>query len=109
MSTGRFDPREGEDYGVCTDCGLKLATWDDAQQHMIATTPPTGGSHTVSGTNPTRESRIRSRVADAIEDAIRDALDDLQGDVDRGDLTEEEVATALTGWPEFAEAWDEDN
>lgn len=104
---GRFDPREGENYRSCKTCGITLATADDAKTHRSETYEPSvnGKSHTTVGNNPDRESRIQSHVDSAVEAAISDALDDLQGDIERGHLTEDKVIEALNWHSEFADAW----
>ena len=108
---GRFDPREGEDYGKCETCGMKLTTSEAADEHRAETMDesPARRSHRTVGANPDRQSRIQSHVDSAVESAISDALDDLQGDIDRGDLTEEEVLDALRWHGDFADAWEASN
>lgn len=106
---GRFDPREGEDYGACVDCGLALATNEDAKEHRTETMQPGRSSRRTRGTNPDRASRIQSHIDSTVEAAISDALDDLQGDIDSGHLTEEEVVAALGWYSDFADAWKEQN
>lgn len=108
---GRFDPREGEPHGRCVTCGIVLATEDDAAAHRTETfdTSTNRRSHTTSSTNPTRAQRIQSHVDSAVESAISDALDDLQGDIDSGHLTEDEIAEALRWHSDFADAWKEQN
>jgi hypothetical protein len=103
---GRFDPREGEPYGKCVTCGITLQTNRDGVEHRAATRPAgVGKSHATQATNPDRESRIQRHVDSAVESAISDALDDLQGDVDRGDVTEAEIAEALRWHTDFHKEW----
>ena len=74
----RFDPVEGEPYGVCATCDIALATREDADAHRTATLPADGGfSHSTRARNPTREERVQHMVDDAVQAAISDALDDV--------------------------------
>lgn len=102
----RFDAREGEEYGVCVDCGVALATEDDARQHRIDTMPEGGRSHRTRGTNPTRAQRIQSFVDGVVENAIQQALDEVRSCINRGDLTADEATEALNWHSAFADAWD---
>lgn len=104
MTSTRFDPLPGEAYGSCVDCGISLATSDDADAHRRESYR-NGSSHTTRGTNPDRERRIQSHVNDVVSMAIADALDDLQGDIDNGHITEEEMVDALRWHSDFADAW----
>lgn len=109
--TGRFDPNPGEPYGTCVDCDAKFDTADDARIHMTETmlAARSASSHTVRATNPPREQRIRAEVASRISSAIDDAFQDLERLVDRGDLTPDEVKTALrySGPSDLEDDWDE--
>ncbi|MGN7861475.1 hypothetical protein ACTJI8_12915 [Microbacterium sp. 22303] len=106
--SGRFDPREGENYGECMDCGIALTTGADAEAHRAETMAGAPRSHRTRGMNPDRESRIRSHVDAVVSAAISDALDELQGDIDDGHATEEEIVTALAWHSDFASEWKED-
>lgn len=101
----RFDTREGEKYGVCVTCGIQLATAAEAKEHRMKTLEESVDRKSHSTVGSDRESRIQSHIDSAVESAISDALDDLQGDVDRGDLTEDEVAEGLRWHSEFLDAW----
>lgn len=103
----RFDPRPGEDHGMCVDCGIPLATSVDAAAHRQATMAPGRSSHRTRATNPDRGDRIESHVDSVVERAISHALDELQGDIDRGLVTAEEIVGALWRHDEFLEAWKE--
>lgn len=56
-------------------------------------------------TNPTRAHRVQSMVDNVVWAAMTDALDELQGEVERGDVTEAEIVEALSWYPYFADGW----
>lgn len=118
------DTETGTEYAVCVTCGVKLATPDDARAHGTETLEAakaanpdwvtkgqiSGHAHRV--VNPTPEElekrRIRRAVGDAVDDALTDAIDKLWRRIDRGDVTEEEVAVELRhSYPDFADAWED--
>ena len=112
--TTRFDPVAGEPYGLCAECGMTMATEDDAREHMSTTfeaAKAKGGSkgHGVRITNPGRGARIEREVSSLVDDSIQRAMEDIDNLVERGDATTEEINEALRWYSDFHEAWDEYN
>lgn len=112
--TSRFDPAPDGDYGVCAQCGINLATQDEANAHMSATfedAKAQGHSrgHGVQVLNPDRKARIEREVGGVVDRAIQRAMDDLDDLVSRRHVSAEEVRKALTWYTDFQEAWDEYN
>lgn len=112
MSTN-FSPEEGALYARCSTCGKGLADETAVRAHVEETMTPTGEtdviarSHTVRYLHPDREDPVRSHVRSAVDDAITDACDELSNLLGTDGLTYDEVAKALQGYPDFAEAWEE--
>ena len=111
MST--FDPIPGKPYGTCLTCSLDIETEEASREHMSQTLDEAKArgeeprSHRVTITNPPRTDRIRARVACIVEDAINESMYDLDRLVDRGEVTEAEIAEALRWHPDFADAREE--
>lgn len=53
------------------------------------------------------EVRPEDRVAREVEEAITRFCERMDRSVDRGEITEDQVSSALTGYPDFADSWDE--
>lgn len=110
-------------YAHCTkpDCGKTFDNREDAQKHSSDTldaakieNPNWSGSisgHGFQVDNPTdeerRANRVRSAVSWAIESAVDRFIESMERDVDRGEITAEEVREELRGHYDFADAWDE--
>lgn len=109
--------QETKPYARCNTCGIDLPTKDEYSAHMDATMEPTGvpgitsRSHSTTVVNPTPEeaevNRVRRIVGHAVDEALQRACEDLDDDVRRGRITEEQVKHELSGYPDFADAWDE--
>ena len=105
-------------YAECVECGEKTNTRAAALAHSSSTMQASGADsgvtasgHSFTVVNPTpdelNQRRIDSKVNWAIDDAIQSAIEELERDVERGDITAAEVASALNAYPDFADAWDE--
>lgn len=104
----QFDPIPNKPYGKCNDCGLIINTEQDRRDHMRETRGQIkmnreSASHGIIIHNPPRARRIQRGVEAIVEEAIHIAMSDLE---DLG-LTDEEISDALTGHPEFKDAWEE--
>jgi hypothetical protein len=102
--TNKFDPKEGVDYGRCNDCDAKLPTNEESSNHMSETFKD-GKSHSVRVLNPDRHERIQREVDDEVSDAVQRAMEELDGLVERGDASAEEIFQALGWHSDFADAW----
>ena len=102
-----FDPDPDKAYAECITCGISLTTEDDGNAHMQETRLGANRSHSIRVTNPNRDTRIRSRVERFIEAATERAMEDMDRLVDSGDVTEDEIKTALWGWPDFRDSREE--
>jgi hypothetical protein len=108
MATTRFDPKPGRIYGKCRDCGIEIATQELSRQHLDGTSSKHGSrSHSVIVLNPSRQSQISSHIAWRLDVAINAAFEDLMRDVERGDLTVEEISGEMYSYPDFSDGWDE--
>lgn len=112
--TDRFNQDLGLEYGKCGTCEVELQTEVDANEHVSATFEEAKAQgetrgHSVRVLNPTRERRISSEVGSTIADAIEDALDQLDRLVASNHATEGEITTALRGYSDFADAWEDRN
>lgn len=105
--TGKYDQIEGVPYGRCVDCGIELATDADGIAHRAATMGPSGQgpSHSTRAENAPRAQRIQQMVDHTVYDAIEEALDKLRDEIDRGDVTADEVREALRWHSDFGDAW----
>ncbi|MGP7812386.1 hypothetical protein [Glutamicibacter soli] len=106
--SNRFDPEAGKDYGRCRDCDLTLETREDAESHMHSSMQDDGrggrASHSVSVLNPPRQARIDSEVRWAVSGALDDAVAQLERLL--RDASEDEISSALSGYPDFRDAWE---
>ena len=107
-----FDPIPGRSYGTCLTCSLDIETEEASREHMSQTFDEAKArgestSHRITITNAPRADRIRARVACIVEDAINESMRDFDRLVDRGDITEAELAEALRWHPDFADAREE--
>lgn len=108
MRGSRFDPDPSKPYGRCKTCGIELGTQGDARSHMDDTMRASGGkSHSVWIANPNRATRIKWEASRIVDSAIDRALEEFDDLVQRGQLTNEEVAEALHMHPDFADAWED--
>lgn len=110
--TTRFDPVAGEDYGLCTDCGVSLASEGEAHTHMSSTfheAEAKGGSkgHRISILNPSRGTRVERGVRWIVEDAVRRAVEEIDDLVEQGHASTDEIREALRWYSDFSDAWDE--
>lgn len=106
--TGKYDQIEGVPYGHCADCGIELATDEDGAAHRAETMGPSGHgpSHRTRAENAPRAERVQRMVDHTVYDAIEEALDKIREEIDRGDVTTEEVREALRWHSDFSDAWD---
>lgn len=112
MSTTRFNADPDADYGKCQTCGVSLPTQEDSNAHGLAVLkePTLDGekaAHTISVLNPTRERRISSAIGNIISDALEEAMDEIDRLLDKDHVNHQEIETALQGYPDFAEAWED--
>lgn len=94
-----FNPETDQPYGECTDCHQVFATEPLADEHM------TTKHHTIYITNPSRADRIDMFISERFDDLVDDFLAKLNGYVLKGDLTGEEVASALNGLADPSAQW----
>jgi hypothetical protein len=113
--SARFDQNPDEPYGFCLTCkdaGIDLPFADQpAMSAHLSETFEAGGrvngkGHSGRVTNATREERIRRHMGSLVDDALYDFLESVERDVERGDLTEDEVGPGLVYYSDFRDAWD---
>lgn len=110
--TGRFTPAEGEPYGRCAVCGLGLADRAAASDHGRETMVPTGAGtgviargHRIHVLNPPREDLVSRAVSSVVDDAVVEAVNHLLGMLGDDGLSEEEVTSSLSSYPDFLDEW----
>lgn len=105
-----FDPVEGVDYGLCTECGAEMKTFEDARSHQFKTLNESEGvnrkSHSIRVLNAPREIRIKSKIMEMVGDALDNLNIDLEDLVNDGHLTEDEITEALRGCDSPSDSWD---
>ena len=110
--TGRFTPAEGEPYGRCAVCGLGLADRAAASEHGRETMAPTGAGtgviargHPIHVLNPPREDLVGRAVSFVVDDAVVEAVNHLLGMLSDDGLSEDEVTSSLSSYPDFLDGW----
>ena len=63
--------------------------------------------HSVRILNPSRDRRISSEVSEIVSEAIQDAMSKIEDLVYRNHITEGEGTAAVSGYSDFADAWEE--
>lgn len=128
-----YDPDPDMTYAKCKTCGINLPDEETASRHRSETMTPvnegavTGRGHSTTTLNPSRATRVRRAIESILEDAASDgpnldlrdmtftlsddaadeAADTLMRKVDAGHYSAREVDAALTGYPDFWNAWRE--
>lgn len=113
MTSIRFDPAASPaTYATCDICELVLKTEADAQAHMDITfkESKTRGElyahgHRIKVLNPSRTDRIRNHFSNLIAEATEALAENADRLIEKDDVTVEEVTDALSGHPDFADAW----
>lgn len=110
--TGRFTPAEGEPYGRCAVCGLKVADRAAASEHGQETMTPTGAEtgvvargHRIHVLNPPRENLVDRAVSSVVDEAVVEAVNHLLGMLGDDGLSEDEVTSSLSSYPDFLDGW----
>lgn len=106
MTTARFDPEAGRDYGTCRACDLALADEAAGKEHMKQTLTDRR-SHSIRVLNPSRRARIANRIDLDLEDVVDQGLQEVARLVTDGHITAEEATEALASWPDFHDAWND--
>lgn len=94
--TGRFTLAEGETYGRCAACGLKVVDRAAAREH---------GRETMILLNPPREDLVDRAVSSVVDDAVVEAVNHLLGMLGDDGLSEDEVTSSLFFYPDFLDEW----
>lgn len=89
----------------CNDCDVDLPNLEAADAHITETRTPGGTSHKVRV--PSRPKDPKGVKGDGIVGAgIERMMDDLNWAVLRGEVTRDEVTSALSGWADLQDVWE---